>query len=116
MLDKISFISYPVSNLNRSIVFYRDLLGLKLLLSNTEWAEFHIGGQRIAIHKEIINKTTKTQSRPIVFFEAKPIETKVQRLESKGINFKGEIEAHPYGKLTLFIDPDENLLGLYEPS
>ena len=49
MINKISFISYSVFDLQRSIAFYRDLLGLKLLLNNDNWAEFNVDGQRLAI-------------------------------------------------------------------
>ena len=115
MINKISFISYSVYDLERSIVFYRDLLGLKLLLNNDAWAEFNIDGQRLAIHQKKINSDVNNQSGTTVFFEAIPIENMVKALQSKGIIFNGEVEVYPYGKLILFSDPDNNSLGLYEP-
>ena len=115
MINKISFISYSVSDLERSIVFYRDLLGLKLLLNNDTWAEFNIDGQRLAIHKEKINSDVNHQSGATVYFEAIPIENMIKALQSKGIIFNGEVEVYPYGKLILFSDLDNNSLGLYEP-
>ena len=115
MINKISFISYSVSDLERSILFYRDLLGLKLLLNNDAWAEFNIDGQRLAIHEEKINSDVNNQSGATVYFEATPIENMVKALQSKGIIFNGEVEVYPYGKLILFSDPDNNSLGLYEP-
>ena len=115
MINKISFISYFVSDLQRSIAFYRDLLGLKLLLNNDAWAEFNIDGQRLAIHEKKNNTSLNNQSSATVYFEANPIEKVVEALESKGIIFNGEIEVYPYGKLILFSDPDNNSLGLYEP-
>ena len=116
MINKISFISYSVSDLQQSIVFYRDLLELKLLLINDAWAEFNIDGQRLAIHEEKSDTDVKDQSGATVYFEANPIEIMVEALESKGIIFNGAIEVYPYGKLILFSDPDNNSLGLYEPS
>ena len=115
MINKISFISYSVSDLERSIVFYRDLLGLKLLLNNDAWAEFNIDGQRLAIHEEKINSDVNNQPGATVYFEAIPIENMVKALQSKGIIFNGKVEVYPYGKLILFSDPDNNSLGLYEP-
>ncbi len=56
MLNKFAFISYSVSNLEKSIIFYRDLIGLKLLISNDSWAEFNVDGQRLAIHKKKMTK------------------------------------------------------------
>jgi len=116
MLNKFSFISYPVSNLKKSITFYKDLLGLKLLLKNDNWAEFNINGQRFAIHENKNNKKLGARSGATVYFEAKPIEAVVKDLKMKGIVFHKDIEAYPYGKLILFFDPDNNSLGLYEPA
>ena len=115
MINKIGFISYSVSNLQQSIEFYQDLLGLELLLSNDRWAEFNIGGQRLAIHKKNYAVVTGDQSGSTVYFEANPIEDAVKKLQDKGVKFLGEIEVYSYGKLILFLDPDKNSLGLYEP-
>ena len=115
MINKISFISYSVFDLQRSIAFYRDLLGLKLLLNNANWAEFNIDGQRLAIHKKENDNNTRDQSGTTVYFEANPIQNMVEALKTKGIIFHGEIEVYSYGKLILFLDPDNNSLGLYEP-
>ena len=115
MLNKFAFISYSVSNLEQSIIFYRDLIGLKLLISNDSWAEFNVDGQRLAIHKKKDAKTLDVNSGATVYFEANPIENTVEALKLKGINFHGEIDTYPYGKLIIFDDPDRNSLGLYEP-
>ncbi len=108
MINKIGFISYTVSNLQQSIKFYQNLLGLELLLNEDRWAEFNISGQRFAIYE-------KNNGVIIIYFEANPIETIVKDLQVKGVKFRGEIEVYSYGKLILFSDPDNNSLGLYEP-
>jgi len=115
MLNKFSFISYSVSNLNRSITFYTELLGLKLLLSNDNWAEFNVDGQRLAIYEKKDSKTLGGSSGATVYFEAIPIEIVVRNLKIKGITFHENIEVYPYGKLIHFSDLDNNSLGLYEP-
>ena len=115
MINKIGFISYTVSNLQQSIKFYQNLLGLELLLKDDRWAEFNISGQRFAIHEKTNGVNMHDQSAAIVYFEANPIETIVKVLQVKGVKFRGEIEVYSYGKLILFSDLDNNSLGLYEP-
>ena len=115
MLNKFSFISYYVSNLQRSIIFYRDLLGLKLLLSNDTWAEFNVDGQRLAINEKKDSTNLEGPSGATVYFEAIPIEAMVETLSKKGISFHKDIEIYSYGKLIHFTDIDNNSLGLYEP-
>ena len=114
MINKIGFISYTVSNLQQSIKFYQNLLGLELLLIDDRWAEFNISGQRFAIHEKNNEAIKQDQAGAIVYFEANPIETIIEDLQNKGVNFNGKVEVYSYGKLILFSDPDNNLLGLYE--
>ena len=115
MLNKIGFIAYTVSNLQQSIKFYQNLLGLELLLNKDRWAEFNIAGQRFAIYEKTNGAIKQDQSAAIVYFEVNPIETIVNDLQVKGVKFYGNIEVYSYGKLILFSDPDSNSLGLYEP-
>ena len=115
MINKIGFIAYIVSNLQQSINFYQNLLGLELLLKDDRWAEFNISGQRFAIHEKINGAIMHDQSAAIVYFEANSIEAIVKDLKVQGVKFSGEIEVYSYGKLILFLDPDNNSLGLYEP-
>ena len=97
------------------MTFYRDLLGLELLLSNDNWAEFNVDGQRLSIYEKKDRKIIGGDPGATVYFEAKPIETVVKELKMKGITFNKDIEVYPYGKLILFSDLDNNFLGLYEP-
>ena len=115
MLNKFAFISYSVSNLKRSITFYRDILGLKPILNNNTWAEFNVDGQRLAICEKKDSINSEGNSGATVYFEAIPIEIMVKTLKMKGITFHGDIEVHSYGKLIRFYDLDNNFLGLYEP-
>ena len=115
MLNKFSFISYSVSNLKQSTAFYRDLLGLELLLIKDNWAEFNVNGLRLAIYEKKGCKAIGDDSGATVYFEAKPIEAVIKELKMKGISFNGDIEVYTYGKFILFSDLDNNSLGLYEP-
>ena len=114
MINKIGFIAYTVSNLQQSINFYQNLLGLELILKGDHWAEFILAGQRLAINEKNNEKIKNKQAGAIVYFEANPIEAIVKNLKNKGVQFNGEIQIYSYGKLILFSDPDNNSLGLYE--
>lgn len=115
MIDKIVFTHYCVTDLERSLDFYQNILGLTLLFKQDDWAEFSIGGQRLAIRKEKALPKPKIAGGAVVWFETKSIESIVAQLRDKGVSFNGEIKSFPYGKLVSFYDPDENEIGLYEP-
>ncbi len=115
MITKIAYTSYPVTDMDRAVEFYHDLLGLDLLFKRADWSEFMIGGQHLAIHKVESPLAKNNQTGARVSFRACPIEAVVEQLKAKGVRFTGELEVHPYGKMIYFLDPDDNLLGLYEP-
>ena len=39
-----------VSNMDRSVGFYRDTLGLKLRFQSPDWSEFDLGSTTLALH------------------------------------------------------------------
>jgi len=106
--------SCPVTDMDRAVIFYRDVLGLRLLFQQQDWSEFDIDGQRLALHRESMPET-QNSGRVIVSFEARPIESITASLKAMGVRFSGEIAVYSYGKQAYFTDPDGNTLGLYEP-
>jgi catechol 2,3-dioxygenase-like lactoylglutathione lyase family enzyme len=43
------------------------------------------------------------------------IESAVEELKGKGVEFAGDVSDHPWGRVASFKDPDGNDLQLYEP-
>jgi len=111
MSAKIAFISYPVSNLDKAVEFYQKVLGKEPLFHREDWAEFELGGQKLALQKS----SSPGGIGATVYFLARPIEGFVFRLKEMDAMLEGNIEIHSYGKLARFRDPDGNILGLYEP-
>ena len=114
IIKNIAFISWPVTDMERAVIFYKNLFRVDPVFQQSDWAEFKIQGQRLALHLE--HATTRSASTPCsaLYFGATSIETSVENLKTRGISFDGPIQVFPYGKLIHFKDPDGNLLGLYE--
>jgi lactoylglutathione lyase len=118
VFQKIAFIHYCTENLERAIRFYRDILGLQVLVQNEEWIEFAIGDQRLALRQ--VNSMPPNPEGPnpngaMVWMLAQPIEKSISQLKENNINIINELSVFSYGKTATFADPDGNLLGLYEP-
>ena len=114
MINKIAFTHYCATDMERSVNFYQNILGLTLLFKRDDWSEFSIGGQRLAIRKEK-SVVKSPHAGAVVSLETEAIEKLVALLKGKGVRFVEEVQTFPYGKLASFLDPDENLIGLYEP-
>jgi lactoylglutathione lyase len=51
MFGKVDYIMVNVSDMSRSVAFYRDLLGLSLKFESPGWSEFQTGATTLALHE-----------------------------------------------------------------
>jgi predicted enzyme related to lactoylglutathione lyase len=115
MIKNIAFTHYCVTDMERAVDFYQNILGLTLLFKRDDWSEFSVGNQRLAIRKEKCVAKPADAGGAIVSFATSDISSLTAGLKEKGVRFAEEVQSFPYGKLAAFFDPDENLIGLYEP-
>jgi predicted enzyme related to lactoylglutathione lyase len=116
MFQRFAYFWYPVTDMDRAVEFYQQILGLKLLFKREDWSEFDIDDQRLALRK--VNTLPPAVDNPAVpglSFLAQPIEQAITTLSQKGVPIAEELKVYPYGKLASFRDPDGNVIGLYEP-
>ena len=114
IIENIAFISWPVTDMERAVIFYKNLFRVDPIFQQSDWAEFKIQGQHLALHLEPSMTGSASTPRSALYFGATSIETSVENLKTRGISFDEPIQVFPYGKLIRFKDPDGNLLGLYE--
>lgn len=49
-MQHISYVMIQVTDMDRSVAFYRDKLGLELRFASPEWSEFETGQTTLALH------------------------------------------------------------------
>lgn len=50
MFSKVDYVMVHVSDMRRSVAFYRDTLGLRLKFESPGWSEFETGATTLALH------------------------------------------------------------------
>ncbi len=60
---RVSYAIVFVSDMKRSVVFYRDVLGLPLKFESPEWTEFNTDGATLALHASNATKTKNDNPR-----------------------------------------------------
>ena len=50
MFSKADYVMIIVSDMHRSVAFYRDTLGLRLKFESPGWSEFETGATTLALH------------------------------------------------------------------
>ena len=109
-----------VSNLERSLRFFTEVLGLRLRARPSEgWAEIDAGGGLIlGLHPQSPQAATPGTRGAITvgLNVSEPLEQVVARLEARGVVFKIPILDNPKSpvRLAFFGDPDGNELYLCE--
>jgi lactoylglutathione lyase len=109
---KIGAVILLVSNMDSSIKFYRDTLGLVVKNISDEWTEFFTSGTVLALHPA----KTKVKHNPnmLVGFMVSDLDSIASTLRSKDIKFFKEPKEESFGKHAIIEDPDGHLISIAE--
>ncbi|MFC0470024.1 VOC family protein [Halalkalibacter kiskunsagensis] len=124
-VEKIEHVGIMVTDLEVSIAFYRDVIGLELLDSLTLDNGTHLGFLGFANAQEtVVELVCKTDNELLeegrvhhLAFTVNGLEAEVERLKSMDISFVNEsISTLPNGsKLIFFYGPDRERIEFFEP-
>jgi catechol 2,3-dioxygenase-like lactoylglutathione lyase family enzyme len=109
---KQPYVMIMVSDMNRSIRFYTEVLGLKLGYESPEWTEFESGGATIALHrgrvKHLAREDSDVTGTCSLGFIIDDLDQTFRELTAKGVTFTmPPTERKDEGiKLAICLDPD----------
>src|SRR5689334_9711225 len=106
-----------VSNLERSVAFYRDTLGLRQIDSSDEMPGFALGQLRLWLRKR--PKATKAalpEWGALLIPTPDGIEKRIRELAERGVSFSASLIETPQGRMAQFHDPDGHPLCFWEIS
>jgi len=114
MLDRIDHVWFWVSDMDRAVAFYRDILGLELeRRDDDEWAMFRVGDARLGVHGSAAGS-----GRPhggTVAFRVEDLDESKFALELRGVVFDEHVgEVAGLARFATFHDPDGNDVQLIE--
>ena len=113
---KVGAIVFFVSDLARSVAFYRDTLGLPVEAlegHDGPWAMGEVDGLALVF---ILRPARPGESPVVVFSLDGGIDDHAEALVAKGVEIVVPVSESPDGGLSLdFLDPDGNVLSLHQP-
>jgi catechol 2,3-dioxygenase-like lactoylglutathione lyase family enzyme len=116
VVDRLDLVFYWVSDMDRAVSFYRDVLGLTLLRQDSAtWAEFDAGGRRFALHSAGEGQPVGGGGATAVFAVGDLNRAK-RELAARGVTFTHEGDVEGYARFVSFLDPDGNSVQLIEYS
>ena len=115
MFKQIDYTMVVVSDMDKSVEFYRDKLGLTLKFQSPEWTEFLTGTTTLALHGGGVARTGPPAGDPSkqagacsIGFNVENVDETYAQLQAKGIRFvMPPTQREDEGiKLAVAIDPD----------
>jgi len=117
-MTKFSHTVVFVRDMDRSVKFYRDALGLPLRFESPEWAEFATGSCSLALHKaaEGIAPAVSVEHIPAghchVGFTVTDLDEFHKRLVGHGTKCLQEPKKESFGRMAVYADPDGLPVGV----
>jgi lactoylglutathione lyase len=121
MFSKVDYIKVNVSDMSRSVAFYRDVLGLPLKFQSPGWTEFQTGATTFALHL-IRAREGGAPAEPLagtcsIGFSVEDLAATHRELAARGAQFVREPteQANEGIRLAVCVDPDGLPIAFAEP-
>jgi lactoylglutathione lyase len=113
LVSRLNVVYLYVRELERSLVFYRDLLGIPLE-GDATWAEAQLGSTRFALHLAHEDVGDLGSGTVHLDFEVVSIDDAADRLRAAGVEVR-ETMREVWGAAAEVVDPDGYRIALFEP-
>lgn len=107
-----------VSDLERSVKFYNEVIGMPIKNKRENWVELAKQGATVILHpaSRPINTGTSIENGIVIGLVVGDIESAIQELKSQKVTIYREVTSHKVGKNAIILDPDKYMISLFEPA
>ena len=114
IVEHVDFWAVPVTDMERSVAFYRDTLGLPQT-SDGGFPEFKLGdnGFLYLLSMESIGGAFRAPHDAGFALRVADVQEAREELEAKGVEFRGDVLDTGVCHMAFFADPDGNQLVLH---
>ena len=113
LVSRVSVVYLYVSDMERSLGFYRDLLGIPLE-GDDDWTEATLGGTRFALHATHGGIGELSAGTIHVSLEVADADAAAERLRAEGVVTR-ETMRDEWGTAVEVVDPDGYRVYLFQP-
>jgi catechol 2,3-dioxygenase-like lactoylglutathione lyase family enzyme len=114
LVNRLDHVYYWVSDMDRAVSFYRDVLGLQLMRRDGDnWSVFDAGGRQFALHQALEGRPVSPGGATAVF-SVDDLDRARGMLADRGVEFGHEGDVAGYARFASFKDPEGNTVQLIE--
>jgi lactoylglutathione lyase len=106
MFGKLGLVMVVVRDMERSVAFYRDVLGLKLLIQQNNWSQFDAGNILIGLHPEGDEVKVGPTTGMSIGIYVDDLDQAVIEIRRRFGKIAVGPRPEPFGRWALVFDPD----------
>ncbi|HZH39228.1 MAG TPA: VOC family protein [Bacillales bacterium] len=109
---KLGAVILLVSDMNKSVQFYKEILNIPLKKKSDEWTEFFNKETVLALHPAKNKEKVKSGQHILVGFSASDFDQTMKNLQDKKVIFFKNPREEGFGKHAIIEDPDGHLISI----
>ena len=117
-IKKVGNVILAVKDIDKSLEFYHDLIGLPIKNQRRTWVDLGTSGALLSLHPASLaaeHVGSSIENGITVGFLVGDVKSAVEELRSKGVKVYRDIVVRDAGKHAIVQDPDDYLVSLFEP-
>jgi len=117
-IKKVGNVILAVKDLDKSVKFYNELIGLPIKRQRRSWVDLGTSGALLSLHPASLTAQhigSSIENGITIGFLVGDVKSAVEELKSKGVKIYRDIVDRDAGKNAVILDPDDYLISLFEP-
>jgi len=117
-IKRVGNVILAVKDIDKSIKFYNEIIGLPIRQQRRTWVDLGSKGALLSLHPASLSDQrvgTSIDNGIAIGFVIGDVKSALEELKSKGIKIHREIVEKDAGKNAIILDPDGNMISLFEP-
>ena len=118
-IKRIGNVILAVKDLDTSIKFYNDILGMPIKNERRNWVDLGSTGAVLSLHPASItapHSGTSIDNGVVIGLTVGDLNSAIEELRAKGVKIYREIQERDAGKNAIVLDPDDYMISLFEPN
>ena len=118
-IKRVGNVILAVKDLDRSIAFYHEIIGLPIKMQRRTWVDLGTTGALLSLHPASLaaeHAGGSIDNGITIGFLVGDVKSALEELRGRGVRVYREIVEREAGKNAIVYDPDEYLVSLFEPT
>ena len=117
-IKKVGNVILAVQDLDKSLHFYHEIIGLPIKNQRRSWIDLGTGGALLSLHPASLTAEhigSSIENGITIGFLVGDVDSAIAELKEKGIRIYRDVVKRDAGKNAIIMDPDDYLISLFEP-